>query len=478
MTIQRQYSLPNCSLMLEGLSTNGDSSMGPMAVLLNVECHLPGAAAGPLTGGREFLEQLVAAVSAYAQRLLSGVPHPLSKTEPPLVELKPGDGPYHHLIVRSDKPTQGTGQAEDTSVTAPLDIKLSTVQFFDLMEAVDQLLADAQTLPDLTLNLSPVPRRFVKPAEPIAKRAAPAVLGASALAAAGLALFFVPPPTFEPNRTSDPESSLTEPDEGSSATAAASSPAPQTATAAANAATAPDPEAQRIENAPVINDPQTVEQLRQGLNDELNEQWSADPLPTEDWRYEVAVAENGDILGYKSLGEVAQANHESTPLLNLVFSAPSPTEPVDEPVARFIARFTPAGEVVVEPFEANAVGGPGAAIAATPPDGGELENPIANRIRDRALILSLNSELSRRIKAAPRPDSFDSDLTYRVRVNEAGDIVGYEAEDSASQTALAQTPLPNLLASSADDEASLIDYKVVFTEDSIVEVNPWDGWPK
>ncbi|HZG40459.1 MAG TPA: DUF4335 domain-containing protein, partial [Nodosilinea sp.] len=180
MSVQRQYTLPHCNLVLEGLSADANDPLSPLAVLMNAECHLPGATDATLTGGREFLDSLVAAVSRYGQQLLSGVAYPtLPSVVPTPVEVKPGDGPYHHLIVHQ----QPLGEPlSDSNVQPPLDIKLTTVQFYDLMEAVDQLLADTQTLPDLTARFQAVSRRLVRPTEPVAQRAAPAALGAAALA--------------------------------------------------------------------------------------------------------------------------------------------------------------------------------------------------------------------------------------------------------------------------------------------------------
>lgn len=200
MTVKRQYTLPYCNLILEGLSANANDPLSPLTVLMNAECQLPGATDASLTGGREFLDSLVTAVSRYGQQVLSGVSRPLATpgTPPPMVDLKPGESSHqHHLVVRQQPLGAST---VDTEALPPLDIPLTTVQFYDLMEAVDQLLADTQTLPDLTAQIQSVSRRLVKPAEPVAKRAAPAALGAAALAAAGLALFFVPPPEFEPTR--------------------------------------------------------------------------------------------------------------------------------------------------------------------------------------------------------------------------------------------------------------------------------------
>ncbi|WP_052128638.1 DUF4335 domain-containing protein [Neosynechococcus sphagnicola] len=59
MTIQRQYSLPNCTLILQGLADiggglNGTDVRPVMSVLLNAECRLVGQPRPPGTGAGSF----------------------------------------------------------------------------------------------------------------------------------------------------------------------------------------------------------------------------------------------------------------------------------------------------------------------------------------------------------------------------------------------------------------------------------------
>ncbi|ACK68257.1 conserved hypothetical protein [Rippkaea orientalis PCC 8801] len=190
MSIRRQYSLPNCTLVLEGLSDSfgtNDATMGRpvLSILVNAECHFVGIPQ-KLQGGRTFVENLAKAVSAYAQEYLSGVPHPqevVSEEDSIRLEKIP-DTHLHRL----------TWQANPKTEQPPLELELTTVQLFDLVEGIDQFFADSQTLPDLTLQLRPLSRRYRVPDEPLVQRAVPATLGIVSLAIAGLALFFLPIP--------------------------------------------------------------------------------------------------------------------------------------------------------------------------------------------------------------------------------------------------------------------------------------------
>ncbi|MGB3135794.1 MAG: DUF4335 domain-containing protein [Nodosilinea sp.] len=460
MTVQRQYTLPHCNLVLEGLSANANDPLSPLSVLMNAECHLPGATEATLTGGREFLDSLVAAVSRYGQQLLSGVPYPGSSAAPSPVEIKPGEGSYHHLIVQQ----QPLGEPiSDINAQPPLDVTLTTVQFYDLMEAVDQLLADTQTLPDLTARFQAVSRRLVQPTEPVAQRAAPAALGAAALAAAGLALFFVPLPEFEPTR---PESNTAPPAE----TSPDSSSAPDPVLEADSAELSPEADdLERLESAPPITDAATLNLLRADVARRLQDAWTAAPRPSGDLTYRMVVSEDGDILGYKYDNDLALAEVENTPLPQLTFVPVDRAEPVREPVAQFMATFTPDGEVMVEP-----AGSATEAAATAESSTSELAS-LDSKITDGDRIRALNSALYDDILALLEPLSATEDLRFRVRLAESGEVVGYEPVNAAAGLLAEETPLPKLV--SASDDRNQADFQVVFTEGGVLEVSPWDGWP-
>ena len=213
MSIQRQYSLPSCKLILEGQSSSEPSdsikdqdltdSAGfdrPLvSEISTVECYFSGYEK-PLRGSRAFLESLASTVSTYVQEFLSSVPHGAY-----------GDRHNLHRLVKLERVDQnlhrlmGQPQVADGAALAstPQQFDLTTVQLFDLVEAIDRLQADAQTLPDFKLNLAPVPKRYVMAQEPLAQRAAAPALGTVGLAIAALALFFVPaPPVQRPEPTS------------------------------------------------------------------------------------------------------------------------------------------------------------------------------------------------------------------------------------------------------------------------------------
>lgn len=190
MNIRRQYILPNCNLILDGLSDNSSStdaseSRPLLSILVNAECNFVGNPQ-KLQGGRTFLENLAKAVSAYAQEYLSGIPHPQdSQSDEDRIYLEKIDGTYLHRL--RWQPNAEVSQS-------PVELELTTVQLFDLVEGIDQFFADSQTLPDLTIQLQPASRRYRPPDEPLVQRAVPATLGIGSLALAALIFFFLPIP--------------------------------------------------------------------------------------------------------------------------------------------------------------------------------------------------------------------------------------------------------------------------------------------
>ncbi|MDJ0577130.1 MAG: DUF4335 domain-containing protein [Xenococcaceae cyanobacterium MO_234.B1] len=200
MNIRKQYSLPNCNLILEGMEdvseSESNSLNNQMTILINAECHFVGSNQY-LSGGRVFLENLANTVSNYAQELLSGLPRPQSQPqEYPQIHLENIAENNIHLL---------TLEPEPNSETQPVTIDLTTVQLFDLVEAVDQFFADVTTLPDITLELESISKRHRPSEEPLVDRVIPFVAGTASLAIAAAIFWLIPPPPIQQPTESIPE---------------------------------------------------------------------------------------------------------------------------------------------------------------------------------------------------------------------------------------------------------------------------------
>lgn len=214
MTIRRQYSLPNCTLILDGLS-DGTSNTGVpdprplMSSLFNAECHFVGCEE-PLFGGKDFLTSLVATVSNYAQEFLSGIPHPApTHIEHSLISIVRGErDTIHHLHATPGIPTNPGGMTGLFTQGKPTEIQLSTLQLFDLLEAIDQFLADRRTLPDIMVPLKPVAKALV---QPIATQATPIGLGFASLFVASLIGYALPSPKVAEPKFINPNAPIVAP---------------------------------------------------------------------------------------------------------------------------------------------------------------------------------------------------------------------------------------------------------------------------
>jgi hypothetical protein len=376
MTIQRQYSLPYCKLVLEGFgddsSAGGASNGRPvLANLMNVECHFVGHEQS-LTGGREFLENLLNATSHYAQSVLSGIPHPTGGESQP-VQWQRLAADQHRLTIQL-KPDQANGGSTPES----LQLDLQTLQFFDLVEALDQLCADAQTLPDLTPNLTAVPRRETKAQEPVSKRVVPAAVGLSGLAVAAIAFFYIPapevrPPEPEPTNQESPESpdgldspspeptAPPPPDADTSPETSEPSPAPEESPAADPTPASETGDAGSVEqaeaelesllaSAPLITDVEQIDALTGDVRRAISDAWEREHTFGEDAMFRVGVAENGDILGFRPANQVAIEGVDETPMLELLYLPVGEELRQDEPMVEMKVVFTPDGVVEVSPW--------------------------------------------------------------------------------------------------------------------------------
>jgi hypothetical protein len=182
VTLVREYRLPHCTLILEGFATQAG---GALAVLIQVECYLPGLEQ-PMRGGSALLEGLSSTVSEYVQTFLSyREPRPVHPAGP--VALEPVAPHHHRLRVHPELLQDGR---------EPVQLDLTTIQLFDLLEACDQGMSDPQTLPNWQLHLVPHIPRTVK----LSQQALPAGVGLATLSAAAVALALIPAPKIEPPR--------------------------------------------------------------------------------------------------------------------------------------------------------------------------------------------------------------------------------------------------------------------------------------
>jgi Domain of unknown function (DUF4335) len=198
MPIQRQYSLPNCVLILEGLSNAPEASAGgnrpELNILTRFECYFAREKQA-LIGGRDLLEGLLQATNNCVQSWISGMqplPHK-GKEVKPQVQLQPLKEGGFDLMVPGVLLAQGS--PEDANLEQPFaQFHISSVQLFDLMEAIDQLAADRQTLPDLQTDVRPRSRQEVRSGGSTLEQSVPVALGVTSVAVAAAALFFMPVP--------------------------------------------------------------------------------------------------------------------------------------------------------------------------------------------------------------------------------------------------------------------------------------------
>lgn len=379
MTIRRQYSLPNCTLVLEGLSDGSAASQlekrPVLSILMSAECYLS-SLAEPLTGGRDFFESLVRVVSSYAQEFMSGVHYPdRHDHDSGLVQLHRIDGNTHRLTILPASSDSGVQIDEKTQVSAEVD--LTTVQLFDLVEAIDQFFADTQTLPELSLQLTPVSKRYIKSAEPVAQRALPAVIGVSSLALAAMAFFLVPVPEVQrprdpirqPNTTGqnidtpNPGAGTPNPNPTPAAdgllpgdrTQSAISPAPTpTPTPAADASPSvtPTPVSGGLQSSGVavaITDTAEIEQLKGKLSEQIQGVLKNQSAVNGELVYRVSVGKDGAIVGYKSQNSQTVDRIGDTLFSELLYK-PVGSRPSAEPLADFRVVFAPGGTVQVSPW--------------------------------------------------------------------------------------------------------------------------------
>ncbi|NET59505.1 MAG: DUF4335 domain-containing protein, partial [Symploca sp. SIO2E6] len=423
MTIRRQYSLPNCTLILEGLSdpnaqVGGQLDPRPlMTILVNAQCRFP-SQEYLLEGGRDFFESLVRVVSRYAQECLSQVSHPkLDGNKPAMVQLEKLEGKHLHRLTQlataealpvTSGVSMASGISDQKEPGESLQIDLTTVQLFDLVEAIDQFLADGRTLPDIQVGIEPVSKRYRQAEIPVTQRATPAAVGMTSLVLAAVALFFVPvPEVLEPKPTTTEETSS-----GEQTTKPSPTSSPTT----------------ELEQAlqSEITDPTEVSFLQRSLYKKVNQAWQDRGELYQNLSYRVSVGQDGAIIGYRPINNTSVDADEETPLPELLYT---PTADNQESIASFRVVFNQAGILQVSPW-LGYQGKPGLGPQMTDPEViSDLKQQLRETLRDRWEGSKMAQE----------------DLVYRVGVTEEGIIADYEPRNQAGWDYVAETPLEELI---------------------------------
>ena len=358
MTIQRQYSLPNCKLILQGLSDNGETpNLSPrqiLSILISAECHIHGQDS-PLTGGRDFFESLVRQVSSYAQEFLSGISSSGHYSEgQELLHLQKIDINLHRLTLSQSNVSSRKDQKPKRI------IYLTTIELFDLVEAIDQFFADSLTLPDFSLAVRPVSRKQAHSREPMAPKVLPATVGISGLAIAALALFFIPIP--EVQRPREPQSESNESVDNLE-TSPTNSPEPGLKPTSTPKNLDYSPKSTTIDSSEEklfeenlessltstskITDPTEIEKLQNLLSDTINNNWTTEI--NTDLIYRVKVTANGSIIGYKPINSAAADDADKVPLPDLL-NQQAISGDNNQFITEFRVLFTKQGFVEIEPW--------------------------------------------------------------------------------------------------------------------------------
>ncbi len=507
MNIQRKYSLPNCTLLLEGLSDASRAAhfqeLRPeLSILVNAECYFTGYNQ-PLTGGREFFESLVRAVSAYAQEFLSNVPNPQAHNQDSeLVQLEKIETNRHRLIVNSEASQQGL-EADSNYAKSPIELDLNTVQLFDLVEAIDQFFADSQTIPELSLELQPIARRYGGTSQALMKQAVPAGVGVSSLAISAIAFGLIPVPQVrqpqanlqsetptqtQKANTSTPTPSAT-PMANEQSALVTTTPTPTTSavptpgvTPTTSAVPTPgvtptpgtppgavkDLEA-LLTTVPEITDASQLRALNRQVYNTINPAWTSRTGLDKESIFRVGVAADGSIVGYKAVNKGSNDTVEKTPLPNLLYNPANRSPIANEPIAQFRVVFNQQGELQVSPWRG---------YAKTP-------DVIGSKISDSNAVKDLNQKLSDSLRQNWNGSiSSKKELKYRVAVNKDGAIADYEPLNQAAFDSFRETPLPNMFiamhggsnVAAASTKEPLAHFQVVFTPEGKLEVAPWEGY--
>jgi hypothetical protein len=496
LNIRRQYSLPNCIITLDGLDATGGLGEGDrrpcLSVLLNAELKFP-AAGQAFQCDREFFETFARTVSFYAQFLLSGVrsphlppPSPAASALPP-VQLVPLPNDRHRLTVQPPHLEEGTRPP------LPVEVDLSVIELFDLVETLDQFYGDDRTLPDVQLYLEPVPKLASGKAGAPNQQIVPAIAGISAVALVAGAMLLPPVPQVQQPRDrvreqiegdGEQNGSPTAPANGDAAPNAGPTPRPEptvtplesspvpTPTVSPEVSPEATPEASPSpEGSPAqtsgeprsIADPAQLLALSTSLRSQILGAWGDRDALDNAAAFDVSVGEDGAIIGYRPVDGTEASAAGDTPLSSLLFRPATPEPAPREALGAFRVVFRPGGVLEVSPRDGYG--------------GDRLPEPPA--LDD---LSSAQTALRQQLERQPRQEFSDTNpMEFIVTATASGDIVDYRAVNSVARLRRDLSPLPaepNRAAAIAKDASGKVTlapvgrFRVFVYRDGSLNVEP------
>ena len=480
MTIKRQYSLPNCTLTLEGMSSDTSTQLNArplLSILVNAECQF-NHTSQLLTGGRDFFTSLVKAVSAYGQEFLSGIRHPQAhQDEGEIINLETVPEKKLHRLTWYPNPEEDPNGVANTSLTNPVQVDLTTVQLFDLVEAVDQFLADSRTLPELVVPLQPINKRYRTAEVPVAQRALPPALGIGSLALAAAAFFLIPVPEEvqqpQPTTQEAPSSEVeTESDEDSGENS------PEGMTDSPN-----NDDEDDVELETQSSDDPTEEDDANDLEGEVDEEES-DEQSTNSLEEEV----DGDDLEVGSDPEEPSADSLDSPDEKIAENNPASEQQsanLNSGNKNRVSNQRASASASEKPSSGNRSNRP--QMASAPRNNvnvssAEIENILASasQISDPNDLYYIQKYVRNQISDAwEQSGEFNGRLIYRVRATQDGTIFDYQPVGATPVSADSLTPLPDLSYQSTNsdlgNQEEIAEFRVAFTSNGVVEISPWRG---
>jgi hypothetical protein len=348
---------------------------------------------------------------------------------------------------------------------------------FDLVEAVDQFFADSQTLPELSLELQPVTKRYGAASQGLINQVVPAAVGVSSLAVAAIAFNLIPPPQIRPpqpqpdGQTTSTTKNLT-PSASADPTPTSAATPIAAATPTPTATTTTKPEVKDLEallnTVSEITDPSQLRALNRQVYNQIHPAWTNRSGLQQDLIYRLGVAADGAIVGYKAVNQEANQGIGQTPLPNLLYN-PANRPPIsNEPIAQFRVVFTTNGVLQVSPWRG---------YARTP-------EVVGTKITDPNIVKGLNQKLYNTVRQAwSGTPTFTRDLKYRVAVNKDGVIADYEPLNQVAFDYFRETPLPQMFnaiygsnAAAPNNKEPLAHFQVIFKPSGKLEISSWQGY--